>query len=98
MIETYAKCSQCGRELNSSDSVGRTNKYKYGDFEFTAFGEVIEKPGFKGVAIVGYDPRSEQLVKPGGVAEAKDTFFPLCAKCRLLVHMYIVGKEVEHGA
>lgn len=98
MIETYAKCSRCGKELNASASVGRTNKYKYGDFEFTAFGDVIEKPGFKGVAIVGYDPRSEQLVKPGGVAEAKNTFFPLCAKFRLLVHMCIVGKEVEHGA
>ena len=90
MIETYSKCSRCGKELNAYASVGRTKKYKWGDFEFTAFGDVIEKPGF--------DPRSEQLVKPGGIAEAKDTFFPLCAKCRMLVHMYIVGKEVEHGA
>lgn len=98
MIETYSKCSRCGKELNAYASVGSTNKYKWGDFEFTAFGDVIETPGFKGVAIVGYDPRSEQLVKPGGVAEAKDTFFPLCARCCLLVHMYIVGKEVEHGA
>ena len=98
MIETYAKCSRCGNELNACSSVGLTNKYKYGDFEFTTFGDVIEKPGFKGVAIVGYDPRSEQLVKPCGVAEAKDTFFPSCAKCRLLVHMYIVGKEVEYGS
>ena len=98
MIETYAKCSRCGKELNACSSVGRTDKYKYGDFEFTAYGEVIEKPGFKGVAIVGYDPRSEQLVKPSGVSGAKDTFFPLCAKCRQLVHMCIVGREVEHGA
>lgn len=93
MIETYSKCSRCGKELNAYASVGRTKKYKWGDFEFTAFGDVIEKPGFKGVAIVGYDPRSEQLVKPGGVAEAKDTFFPLCAKCRMEARKFLAGME-----
>lgn len=93
MIETYSKCSRCGRELNASSSVGRANKYKWGDFELTVFGDVIEKPGFKGVAIVGYDPSSEQLVKLGGVAEAKDTFFPLCAKCRMEARKFLFGME-----